>query len=157
MSDSRRTQAWTAAIGVAALVWTMGAAAGPVAVVTAARAQAPAAASVWSGVYTEAQAARGMAIYKQRCISCHGDKLDGGMGPSIAGPDFMAEWQGRSASDLFERTQLTMPLDDPGKLTPKEVADLLAYVFSVNTFPAGQAELPADRDALAPIRIQASK
>jgi len=31
--------------------------------------------SVWDGVYTEAQAKRGEAIYEQNCVSCHGPAL----------------------------------------------------------------------------------
>jgi mono/diheme cytochrome c family protein len=156
MSDSRRTQTWTVVVAMAALAWIAAVGRTPVASLEA-RTQEPAAASVWDGVYTEAQAARGLAVYRERCVSCHGEKLDGGMGPAVAGTDFMADWQGRTVSDLFQRIQLTMPLDDPGKLTPKETADLLAYVFSINMFPAGQGELASDRDALTPIRIQAKK
>jgi len=119
------------------------------------RAQAPA--SIWEGVYADAQAQRGTTVYKERCATCHGDKLDGGVAPALAGEDFMADWEGRSVGDLFQRTQLTMPADDPGKLTPKETVDVLAYIFSVNKFPAGQNELPSVRDTLKLIRILAKK
>jgi len=125
----------------------------------AAHAQGAAASSVWDGIYTEEQATRGLAIYKERCITCHGEKLEGGaVGPALSGEDFMGDWQGKTVDSLFQRTILTMPADDPGKLMPEETADVLSYVLSVNKFPAGPKELPAaDRDSLKQIRIQPQK
>ena len=50
--------------------------------------------SVWDGVYTEAQASRGKALYSQECASCHGSELTGGeMAPPLAGGEFMAGWR----------------------------------------------------------------
>src|SRR2546423_1377917 len=49
--------------------------------------------SMWDGVYTDAQAARGQAQYRQECASCHGDRLEGGgeiaPAPELAGDIFM--------------------------------------------------------------------
>ncbi len=33
--------------------------------------------SVWDGVYTDAQAKRGQALFEQNCVSCHGPALEG--------------------------------------------------------------------------------
>lgn len=119
---------------------------------------AAAASSVWDGVYTEEQARRGLAVFKERCAACHGEKLEGGgVGPALSGEDFMADWQGKSVDSLFQRTSLTMPADEPGKLTPNETVDVLSYVLNANKFPAGQKELRAVRDALKQIRIQREK
>ena len=61
--------------------------------------------SVWDGVYTEAQAKRGAAGYAEQCASCHGDQLTGGeMAPPLAGGEFLSNWNGLSAGELFERT-----------------------------------------------------
>ena len=46
-----------------------------------------------------------------------------------------------------------MPKNDPGILTPREYADLSAYLLMLNGMPAGSAELPADAAALEKIRI----
>jgi mono/diheme cytochrome c family protein len=109
-------------------------------------------------VYTAAQAMRGETVYKEKCVTCHLEGLDGGgMAPSLVGDDFMADWQGKSVGDLFQKTNLTMPADDPGKLTPQETADSLAYILSKNKFPAGPNELAADAAALKQIRIQSPK
>jgi S-disulfanyl-L-cysteine oxidoreductase SoxD len=116
------------------------------------------AASVWDGVYTAAQADRGKAIYGQQCASCHGATLDGGgAAPPLAGPDFKSNWNGQTAADLFEKTQTTMPADQPGKLTRQQTADILAFLLASNGFPAGSMELPIDAAALATIHIEAAK
>src|SRR5262245_42339619 len=41
--------------------------------------------TVWDGVFTGAQAERGQSAYRERCQSCHGEKLEGGVGPALAG------------------------------------------------------------------------
>src|SRR5687767_288646 len=52
--------------------------------------------SVADGVYTAEQAQRGAALYKAQCVACHGEKLEGLVGPMLAGPDFVTAWGGRS-------------------------------------------------------------
>ena len=49
-----------------------------VGVVSTTAGQAPAARTIWDGVYTEAQAARGEKAYKAACGYCHKDNLAGG-------------------------------------------------------------------------------
>jgi hypothetical protein len=50
-----------------------------------------------------------------------------------------------------------MPDDDPGSLTGQQYADLLAYVFSLNKFPAGTTELATNTEPLKQIRFTAQK
>ncbi len=60
--------------------------------------------SVWDGVYTQEQAERGHSLYNEHCTSCHGDTLAGGeVAPPLAGGDFLANWNGLTVGDLFER------------------------------------------------------
>ena len=117
--------------------------------------QATADRSVWDGVYTAQQAARGAALYARECAECHGPTLrerDGA--PPLAAPEFLAAWNGFSAADLFERIRKTMPTAAPGKLTAKEYADVLALILEANAFPAGSAELDGRADSLGRIRIE---
>jgi quinoprotein glucose dehydrogenase len=110
--------------------------------------------SVWSGVYTQAQADRGKALYDTNCALCHGGSLGGSdMSPPLAGDRFMGAWRGQTVGDLFTRTKTTMPANDPGSLGSAAVADITAYMLSVNRVPAGQAELARDAGALQQIRI----
>jgi mono/diheme cytochrome c family protein len=121
-------------------------------------AQPPAPRSVWDGVYTAEQAKRGEGRYNQLCASCHGDSLGGGeSAPPLAGGEFLANWNGLTVGDLFERTRKTMPQSKPGSLTREQNAEILAYVFSANRFPAGKTELERATEVLMEIRIEANK
>ena len=100
-------------------------------------AQEPAARTVWQGVYTAAQSERGRSVYQQSCGQCHGETLGGDIGPTLSGP-FWSIWEGRSAADLYKSIRTTMPADAPESLKAQEYADLIAYLFSVNKFPAGR-------------------
>jgi S-disulfanyl-L-cysteine oxidoreductase SoxD len=114
-----------------------------------AAAQVPAPRSIWSGVYTEAQAKRGQTLYLNECANCHASNLSGNeSAPALLGDDFVADWIGGSVAELFERTKTTMPQDSPGRLTAQQCADVVAFVLSVNKYPAGTADLPADAAAL---------
>jgi mono/diheme cytochrome c family protein len=116
--------------------------------------------SVRAGVFTAAQDKRGAAIYSRECSTCHGERLKGGEGaPALAGAEFSATWNGQTVADLFDRIRQTMPAppEQPGKLTAQENADVVAHILSVNGFPAGTTELPAELEPLKRIRIEASK
>lgn len=114
--------------------------------------------SVWDGVYTEAQAKRGGEAYTASCSSCHGESLEGeGQAPSLSGPEFTGNWNKQVVDDLFEIIKSTMPGDKPGALSRAKNADILAYIFQVNGFPAGKNELPADAESLKKIRIESAK
>jgi cytochrome c len=114
--------------------------------------------SIWDGVYTEAQAARGKALYAEACASCHGGELTGGeMAPPLAGGEFMAGWDGLTIGDLFERVRISMPQNAPGSLSGQQNADILAFMFSANKFPAGQTEMPKEAGILKQIKFEVKK
>jgi cytochrome c553 len=78
------------------------------------------------GISLSAQdATRGGALYKQQCVSCHGDSLEGRSGPPLTGGDFRSRWP---TADLTDKIRNTMPLTSPGKLTAGQAADLAAYI-----------------------------
>jgi hypothetical protein len=113
--------------------------------------------SVWDGVYTEEQAKRGEPLYYHDCSSCHGEKLQGDdNSPALAGTDFFSDWNGLTLGKLFDKIRLTMPRDGPSQVSNPEKADILAYILSVNKFPAGKTELQQG-DALKEIRFEAAK
>ena len=112
--------------------------------------------SVWDGVYTEDQAKRGQSLYNQHCMACHGDSLSGGeQAPPLAGGEFLSNWNGLTVGDLFERIRTSMPLNNPQSLNRDTNALILAYILSVNRFPAGQAELSTRTEVLKLIRLEA--
>jgi cytochrome c553 len=104
--------------------------------------------SVWQGVYTEAQAARGDSEHQTNCSACHGTE-------KYAGDAFVTAWVGRTAFDLFDQIKTTMPDDNPGGLSVQQYTDIVAYIFKVNGMPAGADSLPADPEAMRRIKIDA--
>ncbi len=118
--------------------------------------QAPAARTVWDGVYTLDQAKRG-ALKSGLCAGCHGDGFEGASAPQLVGEPFVSRWEGRTVGDLFDLIRLTMPDDDPGSLAREEYADLVAYILAVNKFPTGSGEIGTSIEPLQQIQIVATK
>jgi mono/diheme cytochrome c family protein len=120
-----------------------------------ARPTAQAGKSVLDGVYLEEQSKRGEGLSQTSCISCHGEQLAGGdLAPAVQGQDFRAAWTGRSAGELFDKIRTTMPADSAGSLKPAQTADLVAYIFKLNGYPAGKSELATEMTALNEIKIR---
>lgn len=115
--------------------------------------------SVWDGVYSAKQAARGEALYGTKCQDCHREDLTGDPveNAPLAGGVFVWKWNGLTLEPLFQRIHRDMPIDNAGKLSRDQSADLLAYILSVNRFPAGERDLPADPAALREIQFDAAK
>jgi mono/diheme cytochrome c family protein len=119
---------------------------------TAARGQSPT--SVWDGVYTEAQAKKGEAVYFAHCVDCHGQDFAGReQAPALAGLGFMEKWNRATVRRLFEVVE-QMPPDQPKVLATQDYVDVVAYMLSVNELPAGPTALPNDRAALGRMEIR---
>ena len=113
--------------------------------------------SVWTGVYSEAQAQRGSTVYGESCARCHGKALEGGDAAALTGKEFLLAQDGKTLDKLFKKILETMPDDDPGSMKPPQVADVTAYILNVNKFPAGTTELPAEADPLKQIKFEVEK
>jgi mono/diheme cytochrome c family protein len=113
--------------------------------------------SVWGGVYTEEQAKRGALLYARECASCHRDDTGGEEASALAGPAFLANWEGLTVGDLYERIRVSMPPDNPRRLSRRQIVDILGHMLKLNGFPAGKTELAQQTDALKQIRIEATK
>jgi mono/diheme cytochrome c family protein len=114
--------------------------------------------TVWDGVYSDTQGKRGEELSKTACVTCHGNELAGSdLAPALQGDDFKGVWTGRTAAELFDKIQSTMPADKVGTLKPPESADLVAYILKINGYPAGAAELASEMAALQQIKITTRK
>lgn len=131
---------WTLAFGLMSAAWMMS-----VVMTTAAPGQAAAVKTTKARVYSAAQATRGEALYMSMCVSCHPPA-------TYTGAVFLT-WQGRNLGELLAFLQEKMPKNDPGSLTAKEYADVMAYLLKLNKMPAGRVDLPADAKALRGINI----
>ncbi len=101
--------------------------------------------SVTGGVYSAGQAARGQQIYQAQCAECHGNAMEGTIGPPLAGESFLSSWSARPLADLVDKIEKTMPFNLAGGLSRQQSTDLAAYMLQAGKFPAGQADL---RDAV---------
>ena len=114
--------------------------------------------SIWDGAYTTAQAARGKTDYVNNCSRCHGSSLEGmDEIPALTGAHLMVDFDGQTVGDLVHRIQTTMPMDNPGTLSPKTVADIASFILQSNGAPAGNTELSTDPSAQSTIRFTAVK
>ena len=110
--------------------------------------------TIWDGVYTEEQAARGQRAYEQECAACHLDDLMGdGIAPSLIGAAFFFRWSDLSMSDMYTAIRTTMPQGAPASLSASGYADISAYMLQKNDVPPGAEELPSDTDDLEAILI----
>src|SRR5512132_2417244 len=89
------------------------------------------------GSYSAAQANRGKTLYSDQCVACHGEMLEGVVGPPLTGDDFLTDFGGHTVADLVQKIQGTMPQQAPGTLTRAQANDLTAYVLQFNKYPAG--------------------
>lgn len=103
--------------------------------------------STRAGVYTAGQATRGREVYELSCASCHTPA-------SHTGPVFAAKWDRHPLWDLYRYVSEAMPKSEPGSLTPRQYAQVVAYLLKMNGMPAGKAEIPTDSTALKTIRIE---
>jgi mono/diheme cytochrome c family protein len=89
--------------------------------------------------FTQDQVNRGTRVFTVECGGCHGPTLT----------EVLAESD--SAYAFYAMISGSMPWENPGALSRQQYADIIAYLMSELGYPAGEAELPPDRDLLASI------
>jgi mono/diheme cytochrome c family protein len=98
--------------------------------------------TVWDGVYTEAQAARGVMAFGQSCAGCHALAAQGKA--PLVGDAFWKSFAQKTVGDLIEFVSTYMPNGNPGSLTEPTYRDIVALMLKSNGFPAGTNELGPD-------------
>jgi cytochrome c len=102
----------------------------------------------------------GQAVYAAKCAACHGAKGEGGSADRLAGRNdadsFAFATDSRLvrtigsywpyATTLFDYTARSMPLPEPGTLTPEETYGLVAYLLFLNGIVSDSAVM--DRTSL---------
>ena len=127
--------------------WGLGLGAWALALIFASSLSAQEKKSVKAGVYTAAQADRGVTLFKSKCASCHA--------PNRFTDDlFYTSFAGKPLWEMFDVISDSMPEDNPGSLNKEEYADVIAYLLKLNNFPAGDTDLPIDKDALSLIMME---
>ena len=93
------------------------------------------------GIFTLAQAERGVDLFQSTCAECHdtADWIETG---------FKGRWEGQSVFQLWYYINDRMPYDDPWSLSRQQVTDVLTYILQLNGLPAGASELATDDDSI---------
>lgn len=103
--------------------------------------------------------AQGNAIYDRQCSACHGQDLEGGMGPALAGGtgSLASEKPLKTvgsywpyATTVFDYIRRTMPLAAPQTLSNNDVYALTGYVLFRNGIVPSEATM----DAAAVMRVR---
>jgi mono/diheme cytochrome c family protein len=105
--------------------------------------------SVWDGVYSAEQAARGWREFQEHCSHCHGAELGGTAdAKALKGDRFWTDWKESTVDYLLERISKSMPHSEDGSLAgtlPRQTyTDIVAHILNANGFPAGPNELTQD-------------
>ncbi|MEX2495516.1 MAG: cytochrome c [Woeseia sp.] len=88
--------------------------------------------SVNDAVYTEEQAKAGEGLYAQHCLTCHDKRYF---------RPVLKAWDGQPLGILYTIMSTSMPESNPGALPRKDYVDILAYILSLNRYPAGDNDL----------------
>jgi hypothetical protein len=105
--------------------------------------------TVWDGVYTEAQAARGLTAFGPNCSGCHAVAAEGKA--PLVGEPFWKSFAQKTVGDLLEFVSTNMPNGTPGSLSEPTYRDIVALILKSNGFPAGTTEL--ERNSTADVQI----
>jgi cytochrome c5 len=101
--------------------------------------------TVADGVYTDAQANRGAAVYEASCAGCHRADLGGTPnGPALRDERFARGFADKDLKTLFTKVATTMPRNAAGSLGENVYLDVVAHMLKENGFPAGSRDLSSD-------------
>ena len=101
--------------------------------------------TILDGVYTEAQAERGLRSYTEHCSRCHRDNLRGNPEAlGLTGTRFIEAWREDTLFSLFDHMATRMPREPRQTLPAAVYRDIVAFILQFNGYPAGQQELTAE-------------
>jgi len=96
------------------------------------------------GIYTAEQAAAGKPLFEQNCSTCHN-------------ADFykttLNSYNGQPVVYMFESIMAGMPADKPGTLLDSEYEEILAHIFMLLGFPAGEQRLTYAGDIMRNTKV----
>jgi len=95
-------------------------------------------------LFTDAQAGAGKQLFSDKCALCHGQNLEGRVGPSLKGKMFLPKQAGHTVADIFRIISQNMPATMPGTLSHDEYVKIMAFLLQQNGYPAGNSELTFD-------------
>ena len=105
--------------------------------------------------YTIAQSEAGAKVYARSCAKCHGDRLDDGLAPPLAGAAFVQKWAtpARNLGELHVINTRSMPKNEGGSLPDSDYVHVLAYMLDRNGYAVGPTPLSGVRAQLDQVRL----
>jgi cytochrome c553 len=88
---------------------------------------------------TDAQVARGAAVFEQSCATCHGSSGNDGFATPLMGPGTLVRFA--STRELYDYTSVTMPLAAEGSLTERQYLDVIAWMLAQRGRASGTVDL----------------
>lgn len=89
------------------------------------------------GWYSDEQAEEGQTTYNSFCATCHGPDLEGAQGPALKGEKFLSKWE--TGKELYDYSANKMPPINPGTVPEEDMVKIMAFLFSENDLPSGDA------------------
>jgi mono/diheme cytochrome c family protein len=86
-------------------------------------------------------AARGRALYRTRCMGCHGPQGEGGVGVSLSSLSFLAVASDEFLRDAILRGRPNTAMPSWKDLTADQTSDLIAYIRAWQPQPADVADV----------------
>ncbi len=103
----------------------------------ASAAPAPATGAIPS--FTPAQARIGRILYYENCAECHGAKLEGNIGPALAGGNGNLQWD--TVTYVWTYMTQHMPAGNAGGLRKQEYLEIMAFLLREHGHAPGAAPL----------------
>jgi nitrate/TMAO reductase-like tetraheme cytochrome c subunit len=104
------------------------------------------------GWYTVEQAAAGKKLFEDSCSSCHGAKLEGGVGPALSGVTWEQSFGGARLLTVWGEIKGPMAVYAGRVFTTQQSLDILAYLLQQNGITAGNHPLADTRQLSDTIR-----
>lgn len=88
---------------------------------------------------TDAQVARGAAVFEQSCATCHGPSGNDGFATPLLGTGTLVRFA--TTRELYDYTSATMPLAAEGSLTERQYLEVTAWLLAARGRATGATEL----------------
>jgi mono/diheme cytochrome c family protein len=85
----------------------------------------------------------GAALFAMDCARCHGDNLEGGEGPPLAGAGNAIATYG-TAGSLLQYVMENMPNDQPSQFSPEDYSAIVKFILSQHGVEVPDGWTPAD-------------
>jgi len=110
--------------------------------------------TVWSGVYSKAEADRGKEAYRQLCSRCHGTDLKGGLtAPGLVGAKFFDRWHDLRLGDIVAYIQAAMPREHEFYVPADSARAIVGLMLEESGVPPGQDNMSTDTNVQHTILI----